>query len=131
MKALATHLRYLQFLAHNAHNQVEGPSFFADHAFLGELYPVYEDAYDAVVERLIGAGEKPDLVAIQAEAAAKLPEWSNVDDAFDSLLLGEAVLCRQIETLAKGEITQGTLNLLAGLADASEVRVYKLQQRRA
>ena len=35
----------------------------------------------------------------------------------------------QIETLAKTPISQGTLNLIAGLADESEVRCYKISRR--
>ena len=74
MKDLAIHLRYLQLVAHNAHNEVAGPTFFANHEFLGELYPAYETAYDAVVERIIGLGKPVDLCQVQVDAAAKLPK---------------------------------------------------------
>ena len=138
MKDLATHLRYLQLQAHNAHNQVTGEAFFADHEYLGELYQAYEEAYDAVVERIIGSGQEIDLVSIQKDAAAKLAKPVGVDDMFIIFLQGETVLCRKIEALcelpliggAKRNLSQGTLNLLAGIADASEVRQYKIGQRR-
>ena len=129
MKQLATHFRYLQLLAHNGHNEAKGLTFFADHAFLGDLYPAYEEAYDALIERLIGSGERIDLAAIQAEAAGKLEAEKDTEAYLVALLDGEAEACAQIEKLAKSDITQGTLNLLAGLADDSEQRSYKLRQR--
>ena len=129
MKTLVTHFRYLQLLAHNGHNEAKGATFFADHAFLGDLYPAYEEAYDALIERLIGSGEKLDLAAIAAEAAGKLEGEKNTEAYLVAILDGEREVQKQIETLAKGDVTQGTLNLLAGLADESEVRAYKLRQR--
>ena len=56
MHDLAIILRSAQLYAHNAHNMTKGKTFFSDHKFFGQLYPVYEEAYDSIVERMIGLG---------------------------------------------------------------------------
>lgn len=129
MDKLATQLRALQLFAHNAHNVASGPSCLADHSFLGDLYEAYADAYDSVVERAIGLGESFDLAALQANAAKALDGVAKTnEEAFEWLLEQETRLCAMIESLMP-ECTAGTQNLIAGIADESEVRQYKLKQR--
>jgi len=139
MEKIATYLRFLQLYAHICHNLVSGPTFFADHEFLGELYPAYEGEYDSVVERMIGLGMKPNLFAITKDAAAMLDRVGNknINEAFKNLLKIEKLLCDVIEK----EVTpspmahphtnmkQGTIQMLGNIADASEVRQYKMNQR--
>jgi hypothetical protein len=50
------------------------------------------------------------------------------EEAFKFILAGEEDICAACEKLAKGA-SLGTENLLAGLADESEMRQYKLKQR--
>jgi DNA-binding ferritin-like protein len=132
MKNTATILRTMQLVAHNYHNLIAGQNFFADHEFLGELYPAYESAYDSVIERCIGLhdyGQKEiDIVSLEARNnSAELP-YSSAAQCFQNLLSAEKVLCATIvEDMQKA--TEGTKNLLAQLADDSEVRQYKLQRR--
>lgn len=131
MKELAIMLRTKQLLAHNGHNMVSGVAFMQDHEFLGELYPEYESAYDSVIERIIGlyGHDSLDIIAIQTAAVQKLAQYPN-SEFFNSLLHCEKEMCSHIEKLCKvAGVTQGTINLLADIADKSEVRQYKLKAR--
>lgn len=127
---LATHFRAMQLLAHNAHNLISGPSFFSDHDFFGALYAEYEAAYDRVIELLIGNGEKPDLVSLQAEAVGKLSSLSQ-EDHFKAVLAAEEQLQSAIEDFAKTNPSQAALNMAGDLGETSKVRIYKLRQRAA
>jgi len=137
MHQLASILRFLQLFAHAGHNLTSGCTFNQDHAFFGELYGAYEEAFDDLVERLIGLGELKsvaDRLAIDTKAAGILgktdsEELTCPEDWFEILLEMEQEVCAKIEKLAGGKVSQGTLNLLAQLADDSEKRQYKLAQR--
>jgi DNA-binding ferritin-like protein len=124
-------LRAMQLFAHAAHNMASGPTFFADHAHLGGLYEAYEEAYDGVVERMIGLGEKPDLCDINkkaAELAGKCGDCCPQQKAFETLVEMEAEMREKCREDQKGQ-SIGTVNFLQGLADASEQRSYLLGQR--
>lgn len=125
---LAVLLRRLQLFSHAAHNLVSGPNFFANHSFLGELYLKYESLVDDVTERMIGTGPSPNLVLIQQRAVSELtPVPPTAEGIFSELLQGEKELqamCEQFE----GKASMGTVNMVAGISDESEVRAYKLQQ---
>ena len=125
---LAALLRYLQFYAHFAHNKCGGPTFLVDHPFLAELYAGYEDDYDAVIERMIGLDESVDLIKIHKAASEGLKEPKSFDEAFKEILQCEEELCGALDKLNKGA-SIGTQNLLADMADRSEMRQYKLKQR--
>ena len=82
---LASYLRYMQFTAHIGHNVLGGETFFQDHAFLGDLYGTYEDAYDAVVERMIGTEESVNLVKIHTDAVKDLETPKSYKEIFQKL----------------------------------------------
>lgn len=133
MDKLATTFRTAQLVAHNFHNLTRGVAFFADHEFFGELYGEYEGAYDSVVERDIGLGEEGfDIGLITREAGEKASSYDPSDMAADEMcavLLGmERIIQSEAAEASKGA-SIGTQNLLADLADKSEMRVYKLRQR--
>ena len=67
---LATIFRAAYLVAHNSHHLIKGPTFFEDHEFLGELYGTYEEAYDSVVERLIGLTGNADVITINSKACS-------------------------------------------------------------
>lgn len=125
---LATYLRYMQFYAHISHNVLGGATFFQDHVFLGDLYGTYEDAYDGVIERMIGLEEPLNLVKIHKDAVADLQTPKSYDQAFSDLLECEQELCKKIEAIAP-KVSEGTRQMLGTLADESEMRQYKLKQR--
>lgn len=131
MEDLALLLRAMQLFAHAAHNEACGPNFFADHDYFGSLYETYEEAYDGVIERIIGLGGDPDICEINkkaAEMAARCDCYPN-DVAFGTLLSMEKELCDECKSAQKGQ-TIGTVNFLQGLADDSEKdRQYKIGQR--
>lgn len=137
MQTLASIYRFLQLFAHAGHHLASGCTFNQDHAFFGELYGAYESAFDDLVERLVGLGKLTsvkDRIAIDTKASSILAktdseELTCSEDYFEILLEMEQEICGKIEKLAEGKVSQGTLNLLAQLADDSEKRQYKLTQR--
>ena len=132
MDSLAILLRCEQLVSHNFHNTTRGMAFFADHEFFGEVYPELEGDYDAVVERCIGTGEDINLCDVTTQAASKASAYDCSDMAADEMcavLLGmERALQAKCAELNKGA-SLGTQNLLQGIADKSEMRVYELRQR--
>lgn len=134
MNEISTHLRLMYLFLHNMHNLVSRISFFADHEYLSDAYEEILDSYDGVIERMIGKNMNPDLVMIQVAAVEKLKALPKATkdntEAFNIILSLEKELCMLIEKYAvEQKPSQGCLNLIAGIADQSEVRQYKLQQR--
>ena len=132
MKELAQLYREAQLYAHMAHNLASGPSFFEDHEFFADAYTAYEKAYDAVVERMIGQSAGQDLAQtlldINKAACSDLEVASNNSGCLGYLLIMEIKICAQISKDVP-DSTDGTQNLLQGLADESEQRQYFIQQR--
>lgn len=133
MKTLAVQYRAAQLVAHQLHHTVKGASFLADHEYLGELYAAYETAYDAVVERMIGLKMPITLSEVGTQAAAlasRVTTASPDPERWFATLLGvETSIRKEIDSCMGENPTNGTQNLLQGLADESEARVYKLRQR--
>lgn len=133
MQHLATLYRTAQFLAHNAHNLASGPTFFEDHEEFGKLYPAYEGAYDDVVERMLGLGQTPNLDKIlddSARLASAAGEGKDSAERFSGLLKMERLIQAEIKGLVP-DASNGTQDLLQGLANDSEKRVYLLGRRMA
>lgn len=133
MHDLAILFRAAQFVAHERHQLISGPSFVADHEFLGELYAAYEAAYDATVERMIGLQQPVDPASITLDGATLASQFSSNHDVNvwpSSLQTVELRLRRQIDAALKDKgVSAGTANFLQGLADESEARSYKLLRR--
>ena len=136
LRNLAVRFRAMQLASHNFHNQIQGNTFAADHEWLGELYGTYEGIYDGIIERMIGLGVYAgSLKSYQIEAADKASVISSVEAStpetmFSALLSAERAACAEIQVLMKDtDLSEGTKNMLAGIADAAEVRIYKFQQR--
>jgi DNA-binding ferritin-like protein len=124
--------RSAQLIAHNCHHLVKGATFFEDHEFLGELYGTYEGAYDSIIERIIPLAGTANLSDITARACAGAggfnPEGKTSLEIFSAIMVIEQAICSVIKNAVPGA-TDGTQNLLQGLADESEVRQYKIGQR--
>jgi DNA-binding ferritin-like protein len=124
--------RAAQFIAHNFHNLVKGPTFLEDHEFLGELYGEYEEAYDGCIERIIaftGAADVTGITTKACAAAAQInPNGKSSSDMFTIILGLERGFCALIKA-AVPDCTDGTQNFLQGLADESEMRQYKISQK--
>jgi hypothetical protein len=112
----------------------KGKTFFSDHKFFGQLYPAYEEAYDSVVERMIGLGYDVDLNRVTKEAGKDAGSYAvkDIDPEmfFTTLFNFERNICDCIKEYCPN-MTVGTQNLLQGIADNSEVRQYQLRQRLA
>jgi DNA-binding ferritin-like protein len=132
VQELATYLRFLQFFAHTCHHLTHGEGFFADHAFLGDLYKEFEEIYDASVERCIGLGHTIDLRYVHTQAAALLNrenfQMQEPNVMFASLMRGEKTLCGYAAACMNGA-SEGTKQFLGNICDDSEQRQYKLKQR--
>jgi DNA-binding ferritin-like protein len=130
MKNLAIVLRASQLYAHQAHNLTTGCTFFQDHAAFAEFYDGYEGAYDSVVERMIGLTGNCDITSI-TRGACDIIEKSKFKDArgaYAVLLATEKSIC-DVCAAENKKATLGTQNLLQAIADGSEMRQYKIQQR--
>lgn len=133
---VATLLRSAQLYAHHAHNNVRGLLFHSDHDFFGELYPVYETAYDGCVERYIGLCDKPlDTIKLGHDALdllTDLPKDGGEHNKgfYTGVLHIEKALCKYIESCVKvSNMSEGTKQMLGTLADESESRQYKIKAR--
>lgn len=131
MQDLAIQFRAMQFVAHRAHNLASGATFFEDHEHFATLYAAYEDAYDAVIERIIGIGGMPDIGAITVAAAAQMassPQGMQSDDYFAIISEMETQLRGIIDAMNKGA-SLGVQNMLQQFADDSQKRSYLIGQR--
>lgn len=129
MEELATLLKHMNLYAHNGHNLAKGPLFLQDHSFLSDLYEAYDGHYDDVVERMIGLNMPCDLKQIAVLAASHLDQVGDNKSILLHLLQLEKECCAHIEQLVESGLSQGTINLLADLADKSEQRQYLIQRR--
>lgn len=125
MHQIAIQLKSLEIYTHEAHHQTRGEAFFADHEALNGFYDAYGDAYDKVIERMIGLNVPVTEREINLKASAEVPTRT---DWFAMLAEEEAELREVISKEYLGA-SIGTQNLLAQLADDSEVRTYKINQR--
>ena len=136
MLQLAVLFRAMQLFAHSAHNLCHGSSFHEDHAFFGDAYGKFEGYYDSLIERLIGLGYEShlDLSQIIVEVSSKLqgsPSVGASNSDYYSYLLGQSEeACKYCDEFCKSkELTEGTRQLLGGIADELEVFKYKIKRR--
>ena len=128
-------LRSMQVYYHNCHNLTKGQSFFGDHVSFNEFYSAVEEQYDSVAERAIGLYNEPLDLSILLPAISKnlemvLGDYKTSDDMHKGGLELEKELMKICELVEENPMaTLGTKNLTAGIADDSEIRSYKLNQR--
>lgn len=134
MKQLLIYLRFAQLFGHNCHNFTTKPTFFSDHAFFGDFYGAMEGYYDSVAERMIGIDESFDPIEVQVSATmllkqVKYPLGDN-QACFEACLSLCKEINGEIERLCKpGKYSEGTRQLLGGMADQIEMQIYKIKQR--
>jgi len=133
MKDIATFLKFLYFYAGHSHRFCGRNSYLADHAYLGELYEAYDDAYDGIIERMIGLKQNVDefeIVAAANDLFQKFAREKVVKNAtyFVNIYGFEKQLINLLTDAAK-DASLGTNDMLAGMASDSESRQYKIGQR--
>lgn len=127
-------VRMMNLYYHHLHNISHGPSFVGDHELMNQFYTQLEGSYDSLIERYIGLGNecgKSHLLEIITEAHSVLdniPDTDDMETHFMYSLSLESSLRTEIESACEGA-SKGTENLLAALADESEMREYKLRRR--
>jgi DNA-binding ferritin-like protein len=127
MIELAILYRAINLFSHHAHNLTKGITFFEDHAFLGDLYPLMDDFYDSVIERYIGTkSDSLNLHEIVSKANDMLSK-SN-DKYFETIQSALEHALSMIKTISPKE-SLGTQNLLADQADKIEVLLYKIKRK--
>lgn len=134
MKDLLAITRTLNLYYHFLHNVAHGEAFGSDHKMTGAFYEELDTEFDSVSERHIGLSgdvSSATLLYTISEAASILSTMPDTEDMlsyFKYALDLEKQLRAEVD-LAMQDATEGTKNLLAGIADRSEVRDYKLKQR--
>jgi DNA-binding ferritin-like protein len=134
MKQIIILLRAMQLYLHQSHNTTKGDTFFQDHDYFGEVYPQLEKDYDDVLERSIGLyGNTLSLLEIVdgvLEILRNIPEREEVKEILKNQLELEEKLQGYIEKSIEHKlVSQGTTQLLGEIANKSEMRVYKINQR--
>lgn len=125
---LATLYRAINLYSHHAHNLTFGDEFLQDHSFFGEIYPLMDDFYDALIERHIGTvDDNVDLADIMDRVTHMISLTNK--DFYKTILSAFENALAKIEKLAKSDLSQGTINMLVGQADQLEVLVYKIKRR--
>lgn len=127
-------LRMMNLYYHHLHNIAHASCFASDHALMEEFYSQVEVSYDSLIERYIGLGNecsKDHLLQIITEAHSVLesvPDEEDMETHFEYSINLEMLLRMELESACESA-SRGTVNLLEGLMDESEARVYKLKQR--
>jgi DNA-binding ferritin-like protein len=136
MYDLIVYLRALQLATQHFHNLVKGPQFHEDHEFFSDVYTMLTEDYDAIIERIIGTqGESGleimNLISNVNKAMQGCPSIGKSNEEFytytkEKLYKIKGILESQCK---KPDISEGTKQLLGGIADKYEVECYKIQRR--
>ena len=122
----------LHSIYRHCHNHIEGPTFLADHPWLGEKYDALGDAYDDLVEDTKASQITLNLPLIDLEAAQRAMKLGPFNDAttdFKLLVTLEGEFRIALADLIKlGDAETG--NLAIGLSQDSKKRAsYLIRQR--
>jgi len=137
MLQLVILFRSIQLFTHSAHLLCARTVFFQDHEFFGSVYGQAEGYFDSISERMIGAGQEEQLKlqSVMAAVTQKLASAPSVGvkenkEFYSYLLTQSEEACKLCDQLCKASTTsEGTKNLLAGIADDLEVLKYKISRR--
>ena len=142
LSVLLVNLRYLQFVHQTHHWISRGDSFYGDHLLFDRLYGNVTEQIDGLAEKTVGLGcEKNVDVYMQTKQLGKLVSAKYNPPAIprpDDLVLislesekcfVEMISCVREQLDARGQLSYGLDNFLAGLADEHESNVYLLSQR--
>ena len=142
LSSLLAVLRAGVFIHHTHHWQTRGGHYYADHLLFERLYTESEPFVDQVGERAVGSGnialvdpipqvqKMSQLVGLLAGADRSPEALVTSSLSTETLILS---VIDEVRSLLEGSgaLSNGTDNLLQGIADAHEVFVYLLKQRAA
>lgn len=138
LSALLSLIRAVTQIHQAAHWQSRGMAYYGDHLLFQRLYEATDKEADPVAERAVGMGGPAmvDPIAQAAQTHSMIESLrgtgrmirDDMDLAVISLGAERAVLFAVDEMLRRQQ-TNGTQNLLQGIADTHEGHVYLLQQR--
>lgn len=136
MQQLLVQLRLMNLLYHQYHNVCARVAFFADHEAFNGFYDEVDDEYDSIAERIIGLHDSSQvnlhqIMDLVSQKCKSYPIDGKENSAFfQAGLQLETELRQMIESVVKaGGISQGTVELLGGISDRCEIRMYKIKQR--
>ncbi len=136
LQDLAIHLRTMQLYAHHCHGVCKGATFFEDHSFFGDSYKELDGDYDSIAERIVHLGGDDLINPLQILEGVKIGLMDAPMEAKDSKIFfaymykQEKRLAQIIEQVCQApSASQGLKNLVADIADRSEVRCYRQGQR--
>lgn len=140
LSALLSLLRAVYQMHQAAHWQSRGGAYYGDHLLFQRLYEAMLKEIDSVAERAVGMGGPamvdPIAQAVQTHAMIESVRGVGrvIQSARDLVAIGleaEKAVLFGIDEMTRRSQTQGTQNLLQGIADTHEGHVYLLQQRLA
>ena len=137
MLQLVILFRSMQMSSHQAHRLCARTVFFQDHEFFGSVYGQAEGYFDSISERMIGLGQEeqlklqPLMAAVTQKLASAPSTGVKENKEYFVFLLSQAEeACKLCDALCKsGQYTEGTKQLLGGIADELEVLKYKISRR--
>lgn len=136
MKELAIIFKSMNLYARAAHHLAARTPFHSDHAFFAEIYEAADDAFDGIVERMIGLmGEEsvgyPGILSQSVANVSKLPYTGVKENTvfYQVLLDMEKKVCEKANEIIQSGVTPGVEQLVGELCNQSEMRQYKIKQR--
>jgi DNA-binding ferritin-like protein len=137
MLQLVILFRAMQMFSHSAHLLCARTVFFQDHEFFGSVYSQAEGYFDSISERMIGLGQEEQLklqsviAAVGQKLAAAPSIGVKENKEYYAFLMSQCdEACKLCDSLCKsGQFSEGTKQLLGGIADELEVLKYKISRR--
>lgn len=142
LAVLVNATRALAMLHKANHWRTRGDDYYADHLLFDRLAGSVEEDVDGLAERLVGLADgalvEPATAASQTDKFLREAMPSTADMEPQGLvaasLAGEMFYLELVDVVAasldaKGKLSRGTDNLLAGVSDKHEGLVYLLKQR--
>lgn len=127
---------------HQAHHwQTRGTQFYGDHQLFEHLYDKLTKEVDRLAERAVGLGDYPlvnpivatkqvaEMVSMLSSGEGQSPEQYVVTSLKATAAAIVMIKSVQEALFRKGKLSDGTGNLLQGIADKLEGHVYLLKQR--
>jgi len=142
LSVLLVHLKFLYSVHQNHHWITKGDPFYGDHLLFQRLYEGTLEEVDSVAEKSIGLGttSNVDLSLVTSQHYRLVQGYGMTSTIPQSTELVKRSYLAEMNFLKAsahlvddmkecGTLTRGLDNLIAGIEDAHEGRVYLLKQR--